>query len=98
MASAKSSTAAIVKRKTKCERARLERRIVSLENLRAFALPVIDRLAALPERATWGEWITALTESGRLHPARAGARHGAAGRARAHVARSVPWAWRKCCW
>ena len=44
------------------ERERLERRIVSVENLRAFALPVIDRLAALPERATWGEWIAALTE------------------------------------
>jgi ATP-dependent helicase/nuclease subunit B len=43
------------------ERARLERRIVSVENLRAFALPVIGRLAALPERATWGEWIAALT-------------------------------------
>jgi ATP-dependent helicase/nuclease subunit B len=43
------------------ERERLERRIVSVENLRAFALPVIGRLAALPERATWGEWIAALT-------------------------------------
>jgi ATP-dependent helicase/nuclease subunit B len=44
------------------ERARLERRIASLENLRAFALPVIVRLAALPERATWGDWITALSD------------------------------------
>ena len=44
------------------ERERLERRIVSVENLRGFALPVIGRLAALPERATWGEWIAALTE------------------------------------
>ena len=44
------------------ERARLERRIVSVESLRAFALPVIGRLAALPERATWGEWIAALTD------------------------------------
>jgi RecB family exonuclease len=42
------------------ERARLERRIASVENLRDFALPVIGRLAALPERATWGEWILAL--------------------------------------
>ncbi len=42
------------------ERARLERRIASVENLRGFALPVIGRLAALPERATWGEWIAAL--------------------------------------
>jgi ATP-dependent helicase/nuclease subunit B len=44
------------------EREHLERRIVSVENLRGFALPLIGRLAALPERATWGEWITALTE------------------------------------
>ena len=44
------------------ERARLERRIVSVENLRAFALPVIGLLAALPARATWGEWIAALTD------------------------------------
>ena len=44
------------------ERTRLERRIASLENLRNFALPVIVRLAALPERATWGEWIAALSD------------------------------------
>ena len=44
------------------ERERLERRIASLENLRDFALPVIGRLAALPERATWGEWIAALSD------------------------------------
>jgi RecB family exonuclease len=42
------------------ERARLDRRIASVESLRGFALPVIGRLAALPERATWGEWIAAL--------------------------------------
>jgi len=42
------------------ERARLERRIASMESLRGFALPVIGRLAALPGRATWGEWIAAL--------------------------------------
>ena len=44
------------------ERARLERRIASVESLRAFALPVIGHLAALPERATWGEWIAALSD------------------------------------
>jgi ATP-dependent helicase/nuclease subunit B len=44
------------------ERARLERRIASLETLRGFALPVVGRLAALPERATWGEWIAALSD------------------------------------
>ena len=29
---------------------------------RDFALPVIGKLAALPERATWGEWIAALSD------------------------------------
>lgn len=43
------------------ERARIERRIASLDNLREFALPMIGRLAALPERAVWGEWLDALT-------------------------------------
>ena len=43
-------------------RERWERRIASVENLRAFALPLIRRLAALPGRATWGEWIAALGE------------------------------------
>jgi CRISPR/Cas system-associated exonuclease Cas4 (RecB family) len=38
----------------------LERRIESVENLTRLALPVITRLAALPERAVWGEWISAL--------------------------------------
>ena len=44
------------------ERARLERRMASLESLRGFALPVIGRLAALPERAAGGEWTAALGE------------------------------------
>jgi RecB family exonuclease len=35
----------------------LERRRRDLEGLAAFALPVIDRLADLPEVASWGEWI-----------------------------------------
>jgi CRISPR/Cas system-associated exonuclease Cas4 (RecB family) len=42
------------------ERARIERQFASLENLREFALPLIAKLAALPERALWGEWIAAL--------------------------------------
>jgi ATP-dependent helicase/nuclease subunit B len=42
------------------ERERLRRRIDSVESLRKFALPVIERLASLPERASWGEWITTL--------------------------------------
>ena len=44
------------------ERMRIERRIASLENLREFALPVIARLAALPERAVWRDWLAALGE------------------------------------
>jgi hypothetical protein len=38
----------------------LERNLLNLHHLRAFALPVIDELASFPESATWGEWITAL--------------------------------------
>jgi CRISPR/Cas system-associated exonuclease Cas4 (RecB family) len=37
------------------------RRIESVETLRRLALPVIERLAALPALALWGEWIAALT-------------------------------------
>lgn len=44
------------------ERATLERRIAAVENLERLALPIVSRLAALPLRATWAEWITALTE------------------------------------
>ena len=29
----------------------------NLDHLRQFALPVVDRLAALPARTTWGEWL-----------------------------------------
>ena len=41
-------------------RERWDREIAALEALRDFALPVIARLAALPERASWGEWLAAL--------------------------------------
>jgi RecB family exonuclease len=33
-----------------------------LEALRAYALPLIDRLAALPDGANWGEWLVHLRE------------------------------------
>ncbi len=33
-----------------------------LEHLRAFALPVIELLAALPDRASWGEWLVQLRQ------------------------------------
>ena len=38
----------------------LDRDLRNLDHLRRFALPVIDRLAALPDRATWGEWLEPL--------------------------------------
>jgi len=36
------------------------RELAALEALRRFALPLIDDLATLPKRATWGEWIDKL--------------------------------------
>ena len=36
---------------------RIEHQIRNLAHLRQFALPVIDRLAALPRKALWGEWL-----------------------------------------
>lgn len=41
--------------------AALERELANLIHLERFALPVIDALAGLPERATWGEWLEALS-------------------------------------
>ena len=40
----------------------IERRVAMIDNLSELALPVIDRLAALPRRALWREWIAALTD------------------------------------
>ena len=40
--------------------AAIERDLANLGHLERFALPVIKRLAALPARATWGEWIAEL--------------------------------------
>ena len=39
---------------------RVESDLADLDHLRNFALPIIDRLGALPPRATWGEWIERL--------------------------------------
>jgi ATP-dependent helicase/nuclease subunit B len=38
----------------------LERQLADLAYLRAFALPLIERLDALPQQARWGEWLTHL--------------------------------------
>jgi len=43
-------------------RATWERKIASVESLAQFALPIIGKLAALPARALWGEWIAALID------------------------------------
>ena len=40
----------------------LDRDLGNLDHLRRFALPVIDALAALPSRATWGEWLDQLEQ------------------------------------
>jgi CRISPR/Cas system-associated exonuclease Cas4 (RecB family) len=38
----------------------IERDLRNLEHLRRFAIPVVERLTALPAHGTWGEWIAAL--------------------------------------
>ncbi len=41
-------------------RQKLRRRIERLGHLESFALPIIDRLAALPTSASWGDWLETL--------------------------------------
>jgi ATP-dependent helicase/nuclease subunit B len=43
------------------ERERLERELERLGNLERFALPLIEDLHSLPQRAHWGEWLDALS-------------------------------------
>ena len=43
----------------------LDRDISDLSHLGEFALPLIKKLAALPGKATWGEWLAALSELAR---------------------------------
>jgi ATP-dependent helicase/nuclease subunit B len=53
--------------------ARLERDLRNLAHLRAFALPVVERLAAWPAAGTWGEWLdrfAALAPDVLRHPER----------------------------
>jgi ATP-dependent helicase/nuclease subunit B len=40
----------------------LSRRRARLNDLRQFALPLVERLAQLPSTATWGEWLDALQQ------------------------------------
>lgn len=40
----------------------IERSLRNLQHLRAFALPIIEELAALPGAASWGEWISRLEQ------------------------------------
>ncbi|HEY5657271.1 MAG TPA: PD-(D/E)XK nuclease family protein [Myxococcota bacterium] len=42
------------------EAERLRSRLADLTRLGAYALPLLDALAALPERASWGDWIECL--------------------------------------
>jgi CRISPR/Cas system-associated exonuclease Cas4 (RecB family) len=41
---------------------RLERELRNLGHLRAFALPLIDRLSSWPASGTWGEWLDRFAE------------------------------------
>ncbi len=41
---------------------RIDDDLRALEHLRRFALPLIDRVAGLPRRAHWGEWLDRLRE------------------------------------
>lgn len=42
--------------------AMVDRDLRDLAHLRDFALPIVERLAALPARASWGEWLDRLRE------------------------------------
>lgn len=42
-----------------------DERIAQLRNLRAFALPLIEALANLPRKDSWGAWLVALKELAR---------------------------------
>jgi hypothetical protein len=49
------------------------REIAALDDLRRFALPLVDELAALPAQASWGEWLerlSGLAPRALRHPAR----------------------------
>jgi ATP-dependent helicase/nuclease subunit B len=41
---------------------RIRRDLSDLESLRGYAMPLLDALLALPDRAPWGDWLDALSE------------------------------------
>jgi len=43
------------------ERGRAQRELEALQELRTFALPIVDFLGTLPVSATWGSWLDALS-------------------------------------
>ncbi|HKO52978.1 MAG TPA: PD-(D/E)XK nuclease family protein [Polyangiaceae bacterium] len=49
-------------RASEAERLALERERGTLQGLRQFALPIIDLLGKFPEAASWGTWLSALSE------------------------------------
>jgi hypothetical protein len=51
---------ALVQEQEETRAALLDRQLADLEQLRDFALPLIERLAALPDAASWGEWLAHL--------------------------------------
>jgi CRISPR/Cas system-associated exonuclease Cas4 (RecB family) len=44
------------------EKASFRKQLAQLHNLKAFALPIIDTLANLPDAAKWGQWLQNLRE------------------------------------
>ena len=75
---------------------RFERDLKNLRHLREFALPIVDEMAAWPDRATWGEWLDRVVRAGRPRapPARPRARDAGVaapdGRGRTGVDRRSP--------
>ena len=50
---------------------RFERDLKNLRHLRDFALPIVDDMAAWPDRANWGEWLDRAERAGRPRAAAA---------------------------
>ena len=72
--------------------------IAELDALAAFALPLLDELAALPAAAPWGEWLDSLARAGDPRAAPARARAVGARRACARWRRWARWDCARCGW